>query len=106
MKKKVFLPNVIEEVEDVVDEEDSFLLTCGTLKLVGLDSKLGLVGGGEQGWTMISGRFKVSFCLRLCELPLRGLVLKGELGTEDNSEVGWSLQCIRERTVLSDSVED
>ena len=68
--------------------------------VVGVDSAdAGEDGGGEQGCTMISGKFRVNFCLKLCELLL-GLLLKGELGTEDN------VSCLIDSTVLSDSVED
>jgi hypothetical protein len=99
------LPSDIDELEEVVEEEDSFLTlllehvvpTSGLV--VGVDSAEGEVGGGEQGCTIISGKFKVNFCLILCELLL-GLLLKGELGTED------SVSCLIDNTVLSDSVED
>lgn len=98
-------PSDIDELEEVVEEEDSFLTlllehvvpTSGLV--VGVDSAEGEVGGGEQGCTIISGKFKVNFCLILCELLL-GLLLKGELGTED------SVSCLIDNTVLSDSVED
>ena len=93
------LPRDKDELDDVVEEQESFLIT--PWKVVGEDSALGLVAGGEQGSTTISGKVKVSFCLRLWELLL-GLQLKGEFGAEDKS-----LSCfLNDNTVLSDSVDD
>lgn len=92
-------PRDKDELDDVVEEQESFLIT--PWKVVGEDSALGLVAGGEQGSTTISGKVKVSFCLRLWE-PLLGLQLKGEFGAEDKS-----LSCfLNDNTVLSDSVDD
>ena len=43
------LPKDIDELDEVVDEDDSFLLISTLLLEVGEDSKEGEVGGGEHG---------------------------------------------------------
>ena len=44
------VPKDIDDVDEVVEDEDSFLTST---TLVGDDSRDGDVGGGEHGWTTI-----------------------------------------------------
>ena len=46
---KIEVPKDIDELDEFVDEDDSFLLISTLLLDVGEDSKEGEVGGGEHG---------------------------------------------------------
>ena len=47
-ERLLYLPKDIDELDEFVDEEDSFLISTLLLE-VGEDSKEGEVGGGEHG---------------------------------------------------------